>query len=46
MKDHQFLETGFGDPFFTVMQMLSYASEKFFKIYRDNSFYFLVNIVK
>ena len=46
MKDHQFLETGFGDLFFIVMQMLSYASEKFFKIYRDNSFYFLVNIVK
>lgn len=43
MKDHQ---TGFGGPFFYSNADVSYASEKNFKIYRDNSFYFLVNIVK
>ena len=44
MKDHQ---TGFGGPFFYSNADVSYAaSEKFFKIYRDNSFYFFVNIVK
>ena len=46
MKDHQFPETGFGGPFFHSNADVSYASQKFFKIYRDNSFYFLVNIVK
>jgi len=45
MKDHHSRKQALVVLFYSNADV-SYASEKNFKIYRDNSFYFLVNIVK